>query len=179
LFCHLYLPQRYFLKAGYTDTYIKVLNSFLTQVHTQEHLESAPPILTLIHDLETKFWGPTKELRGSDSDNEESNAGILNTPFLDYSPVAIAVTLQHLKKTTGSAIQTNWFLVLDGRALEDETAVIVNVEEGENAEGDMVRQVRVEWKTASRYLAAASIAHPGIDELIEIAEGKEDGVLRD
>ena len=69
--------------------------------------------------------------------------------------------------------------MLDGRALEDETAVIVNVEEGENAEGDMVRQVRVEWKTASRYLAAASIAHPGIDELIEIAEGKEDGVLRD
>ena len=130
-------------------------------------------ILTLIHDLQTKFWGPTKELRGSDSDNEESNAGILNTPFLDYSPIAIAATLQHLKKTTGSAIHTNWFLVLDERAMEDETALIVNVEQ------EVVRQVRVEWKTASRYLAAASISHPGIDELREIAEGKEDGVLRD
>jgi len=57
--------------------------------------------------------------------------------------------------------------------MEDETALIVNVEQQE------VRQVRVEWKTASRYLAAASISHPSIDELIEIAEGKEDGVLRD
>jgi len=152
----------------------KTINDFLTQVHAQEHLESAPPILTLIHDLKTRFWGPTKELRElNNTDNEESNAGILNTPFLDYSPVAIAAALQYLKKTTDSAIQTDWFLVLDERAMEDETAVIVNVE------GKEVRQVKVEWKTASRCLAAASIAHPGIDELREIAEGNEDGVLRD
>lgn len=168
-------------KQVYTDADIKVVNDFLTQVQQQENEEGAVSSLTLIHDLGTKFWGPTKELRELDNtDGEESNvAAVLNTPFPDYSPVAIATTLQHLKKTTHSAIQTDWFLVLDGRAMEDETAVIVNVEGGEDAEGIMVRQVRVEWKTANRYMAAASIAHPGIDESREIAEGNKNGVLRD
>ncbi|KAH0291967.1 hypothetical protein M436DRAFT_58594 [Aureobasidium namibiae CBS 147.97] len=155
---------------------ISVLNTFLNQVHTQEDEEGAVPTLTLIHDLQTRFWGPTKELRepdNNDNDNKESNAGILDTPFLNLSPVAIVATLQHLTRTTDSAIQTDWFLVLDARSMEDHTAVIVSVEQEE------VRQVRVEWKTASRYLAAASTSHPGIDELIEIAEGNEDGVLRD
>lgn len=83
-----------------------------------------------------------------------------------------------MKKTTGSKIQTDWFLVLDERSAEDGTAVIVNVEEGDGGD-EQVREVRVEWKVSSRYLAAASICHPGIDELKEIAEGETDGVLRD
>ena len=82
-----------------------------------------------------------------------------------------------MKNKTGSKIYTNWFLILDSRSHRDETAVMMNVEgQGEERR---VREVRVDWKTASRYLAAASIAHPGIDELKEIAQGMEDGVLRD
>lgn len=99
--------------------------------------------------------------------------GICKAHSLALTIPAIARTLQKMKKSTRSKIATNWFLVLDARSAEDETAVMVNFEEGE------VREVRVEWKVSSRYLAAASISHPGIEELREIAEGKEDGVLRD
>jgi hypothetical protein len=91
--------------------------------------------------------------------------------------------LQQMKKTTGSAINTHWFLVLDHRSEEDDTAVIVNVDGGEVSEGGavsegvVVREVRVAFPVASQYLAAASISHPGIDELIEIVEDEGSGVL--
>ena len=42
-----------------------------------------------------------------------------------------------------------------------------------------MKSVRVEYATSSRYLSAASGAHPPLDELIEIAGDAEDGVLRD
>lgn len=173
------------LRNGHTHISLQVINSFLTQVHEQEQEEGATPILTVIHDLETTLWGPTKELREIDNDDgEESNAAVvLNTPFPHFSPVAIAQTLQEMKKKMGSKIYTNWFLVLDGRGSGDESAVMINVEgevgQAREVEEREVREVRVEWKTASRYLAAASIAHPGIDELKEIAQGMADGVLRD
>jgi hypothetical protein len=63
---------------------------------------------------------------------------------------------------------------LDERSRRDDTAVIVNVDKDA-----AVRQVRVAFPVASRYLAAASIAHPGIDELIEIVEDEGSGVLWD
>lgn len=85
--------------------------------------------------------------------------------------------LQQMKKTTGSAINTHWFLVLNHRSEGDDTAVIVNVDEGGVSEGAAVRQVRVAFGVSSQYLAAASIAHPGIDELIEFVENEGSGVL--
>jgi hypothetical protein len=133
----------------------------------QEREEGAIPILTLIHDLSTRFWGPTKELR----EDKSSSDGILQSPFAGCDGPAIQQKLREMVEATGSAINTHWFLVLDNRAKED-VAVIVNVgEEG-------VRMVQVGGGVASRYLAAARIAHPSIDESIEIAEDG-DGVLRD
>jgi hypothetical protein len=57
--------------------------------------------------------------------------------------------------------------------VEDETAVIVNVDEGE------VRNVRVRFAVASRYLAAVSVAHPSINELMEIVEEEGGRVIDD
>jgi hypothetical protein len=74
---------------------------------------------------------------------------------------------------TNSPLNTSWFLVLDDRSEKDSTAVIVHVEDG------VVRKVRVAYAVSSRYLSAASIGHPPLDELIEIAEEEGDGVLRD
>lgn len=90
-----------------------------------------------------------------------------------------------MKENTGSTIATHWFLVLDERSAETESAVMVNVESshgGEHALRSGVRSLRVEYATSSRYLAAASIVHPSIGELKEIVDGdpeKYRGILRD
>jgi hypothetical protein len=99
---------------------------------------------------------------------------IFQSPFTDCDASTIQQKLEDMKKTNNSAINTHWFLVLDHRSRRDDTAVIVNVDEK-----GAVRQVRVAFAVASQYLAAASVAHPGIDELIEIVEDEGSGVLWD
>lgn len=136
----------------------------------QEHKENATPVLSLIHDLSAPSSGPTKELLSTDNSGEE---GVLQSPFADCDFVIIQQQLQQMVKTTGSSLTTDWFLVLDAQSEETFTAVIVNVGEG------VVREVRVAYAMASRYLSAASISHPSIDEMIEIAKEEGDGVLRD
>ena len=74
---------------------------------------------------------------------------------------------------TGSKLITDWFLVLDKESVETSTAVIVRIDEGE------VLSARVAYPVSSRYLSAASVAHPPLDELIEIANEESDGVIRD
>jgi hypothetical protein len=98
------------------------------------------------------------------SNSEDNNDGILQTPFLNSSFPTIQQKLNQMGTSTHSAINTHWFLVLDKRSVEDETTVIVNVDEGE------VRNVRVRFAVASRYLAAVRVAHSSINELMEIAE---------
>jgi hypothetical protein len=99
---------------------------------------------------------------------------IFQSPFTDCDASTIQQKLEDMKKTNNSAINTHWFLVLDHRSRRDDTAVIVNVD----VEGG-VREVRVAFPVASQYLAAASIAHPGIDELREIVEDEGSGILWD
>jgi hypothetical protein len=137
-------------------------------VHHQENEESTIPILTLVHDLEARLWGPTEQLVETDDSD-----GILHSPFVGCDLSTIQHILQRMIHTTKSPLNTSWFLVLDDRSEKDSTAVIVHVEEGG------VRQVRVAYAVSSRYLSAASIGHPPLDELIEIAEEEDDGVLRD
>lgn len=144
---------------------MKEINHFFAQVHQQEHEEAAVPILTLVDNLETRLWGPTKELRGDDV--------MLQSPFTGFDLFHIQQVLQHMKNTTNSPLKTAWFLVLDGQSEQGSTAVIVNVED------QSVRSVRVPYPVASRYLSAASVGHPPIDELIEIAYEEGGGILRD
>lgn len=90
-----------------------------------------------------------------------------------------------LKEVTGSRLRTDWFLVLDDRSVETNSAVMVNVESKVAKyalRSDSVRSLRVEYATSSSYLAAASVAHPLIDELQEIVDsnpGKFGGILTD
>lgn len=133
--------------------------------------------LTLVHDLEVHLWGPTERLQGEDPST------VLQSPFdgLDYPQ--ITDKLVQMNEVTGSKLQTDWFLVLDERSVETNSAVMVNVEpHGVHALRSSVRSLRVDYPTSSRYLAAASIAHPPIDELKEIVDGdpeKFKGILRD
>lgn len=119
----------------------------------------------MVHDLNTRLNGTTKDLRSDDK--------ILKSPFsgLDYPEVQRL--LQQMVKNTGSAIDTTWFLVLDEESERTLSGVIVVVE------GDYVRSVRVTYPTTSRDLAAASVAHPGIDEMIELANDKYNGIFQD
>lgn len=78
-----------------------------------------------------------------------------------------------MKETTRSPIQKDWFLVLDDKSEQSSTAVIVNVE------GQSEHSVRVAYPVASRYLSAASVGSPSIDELIEIANEEGGGVVQD
>jgi hypothetical protein len=145
-------------------------------VHHQENEESTIPILTLVHDLEARLWGPTKQLVNTDNDTDTDTTDsdvVLQSPFLDCDFLGIQDRLQRMVHTTDSPLNTSWFLVLDDRSEKDSTAVIVHVEDG------VVRKVRVAYAVSSRYLSAASIGHPPLDELIEIAEEEGDGVLRD
>lgn len=97
---------------------------------------------------------------------------MLQSPFTGSDFFHIQQLLQQMKNTTDSPLKTAWFLVLDGQSEQGSTAVIVNVED------QSVRTVRVAYPVASRYLSAASIGHPPIDELIEIANEEGGGVLR-
>ncbi|THW98389.1 hypothetical protein D6D13_10640 [Aureobasidium pullulans] len=144
---------------------IEALNRFLAQVQQQEHAEEAGPILTVVDNLETRLWGPTKELRGDDQ--------VLQSPFVDLEFTRIQQQLRQTVQLTKSPLSTAWFLVLDETSEQTSTAVIVNVgDEG-------VRVVRVAYPVASRYISAASVSHPPIDELIEIADEEGNGVLQD
>jgi hypothetical protein len=78
-----------------------------------------------------------------------------------------------MKRTTRSLLNTEWFLVLDEQSEETSTAVIVNIEDGND------RSVRVAYPVASRYLFAASVGSPWIDGLIEIENEEDGGVLQD
>jgi hypothetical protein len=151
-----------------TDSLIlQAINHFFANVQQQEHEESATPMLTLVHDLETRLWGPTKELRGDDKDR------VLQSPFAGSDLSHVQQLLQQTKNTTGSPLNTEWFLVLDEQSEQTSTAAIVNIEDGN------VHSVRVAYHVASRYLSAASVGSPSIDELIEIANEEGGGVLQD
>jgi hypothetical protein len=121
-----------------------------------------------VDNLETRLWGPTKELQ-SDSNSDT----VLQSPFADSAYSRIQQQLQQTVATTRSPLDTQWFLVLDGESERTSTAVIVRVDE----DGDVL-SVRVAYPVASRYLAAASIGHPPLEELIESVEG-EGGVIYD
>jgi hypothetical protein len=119
-----------------------------------------------VDNLEMRLWGPTKELR-SDGDT------VLQSPFADSSPSRIQQLLQQTVNTTRSPLNTQWFMVLDAESEQTSSAVIVRVDEDGS-----VRSLRVAYSVASRYLAAASVGHPPLDELIEIGGG-EGGVIHD
>ena len=77
-------------------------------------------------------------------------------------------------------LHTDWFLVLDGESDKTSTAVIVRAEDDANeGNGLSVTSARVAYGPASRYLSAAGIGHPPLDELIEVARDSGDGVVRD
>lgn len=162
--------------------YRQAINDFLAQVWKaeEETLNGQYPTthrFTVIHDLETKFWGATQELRG-----EEPNT-ILQSPFTNLSFPEIKNQLIQLNETIGSSLATNWFLVLDERSVETNSGVMVNVGSRSNhALRSNVRSLRVDYPTSSRDLAAVSIAHPSIDELKEVVDGNPEkfrGILRD
>lgn len=131
----------------------------------------------MVHDLETRFWGATKKLQGEDPGT------ILQSPFTRMDYPQVRDRLVQMKEATGSIVATDWFLVLDERSEQTRSAIMVHVEShGNHALRSGVRSLRVDYPTSSRYLAAASIAHPPIDELKEIVDGspgKFHGILRD
>jgi hypothetical protein len=97
---------------------------------------------------------------------------VLQSPFAGSDFHDIQQLLQQTKDSTRSPLKTKWFLLLDEQFEQISTAVIVNIEEG------VVRSVRVAYPVASRYLSAASVGNPPIDELIEIANEEGGGVLQ-
>ncbi|KAL2034583.1 hypothetical protein VTO58DRAFT_105297 [Aureobasidium pullulans] len=144
---------------------IEAINQFLVEVHQKEQEERSIPIFTVVHDLKTRLNGTTKEIRSDDK--------ILKSPFVGLDYHEVQRLLQQMVKNTGSKIDTKWFLVLDDESEHTSSGMIVVVE------GEYVRSVRVNYPTTSRDLAAASVAHPGIDEMIELANDKCSGILQD
>lgn len=108
-----------------------------------------------------------KELRGDDTDT------VLRSPFAGSDFSRIQQLIQQTKRATCSPLKPEWFLVLDEQSEETSTAVIVNIGDGNAC------SVRVAYPVASRYLSAASVGSPSIDELIEIANEEGGGVLQD
>ncbi|CAD0019620.1 unnamed protein product [Aureobasidium pullulans] len=147
------------------DLKIEAINQFLVEVHQKEQEERSISIFTVVHDLKTRLNGTTKELRSDDK--------ILKSPFAGLDYPEVQSFLQQMVKDTGSKIDTEWFLVLDDESERTSSGVIVVVE------SEYVRSVRVTYPTTSRYLAATSVAHPGIDEMIELASDNYNGILQD
>lgn len=122
-------------------------------------------MLVLVHRLDFDLWGLTKGLQGNDE--------ILETPFDGCTLLNVHQKLQDMVATTGSKLHTDWFLVLDERSAQTSTAVIVRVEDGD------VLSARVAYPVSSRYLSAASIGHPPLEGLIEIANEGTGGIIQD
>jgi hypothetical protein len=120
-----------------------------------------------VHDLETRVWSPTKEVR--------SDQTRIRSPFVDCDYPRIRAILHEMNTPR---LQTDWYLVLDGESERTSTAVMVNAESDEEG-GLRVRSARVAYGVASRYLSAISIGHPPLSELVEVAKEQGDGVVRD
>ncbi|THX27833.1 hypothetical protein D6D12_05195 [Aureobasidium pullulans] len=145
---------------------LQAINNFLERVKCQDDKERLPHTLTLILDLGMTYSGASAELRGEDPSTS------VRGPFLGMGYFRIHEVLKEMIEHTGSdLLESDWFLVLDERSDETQSAVMVNV-------GDLgVRSLRVDYPVSARYLAAAAIANPPIDELAEtVGEG---GILRD
>ena len=120
-----------------------------------------------MHDLETRVWSPTKEIR--------SDQTRFRSPFVDCDYPRIKAILQEMNTPR---LQADWYLVLDGASEKTSTAVMVNSESDEE-DGLRVQSARVAYGVASRYLSAASTGHPPLHELIGVAKEEGDGVVRD
>jgi hypothetical protein len=54
------------MEVGHDRRVSQAVNRFFAKVSQREQEEAAIPLLTLVHNLETRLWGPTKELRSDD-----------------------------------------------------------------------------------------------------------------
>ncbi|KAG9681409.1 hypothetical protein KCU95_g17854, partial [Aureobasidium melanogenum] len=149
-----------------SDLTLQATNNFLEQVKRQDDKERLPHTLTLILDLEMTYTGATAELRGEDPST------VIRGPFFDMEYASIQEVLKDVIEHTGSdRLESDWFLVLDERSEDTQSAVMVNV-------GDLgVRSLRVGYPVSARYLAAAAMANPPLDELAETVD--KGGILRD
>jgi hypothetical protein len=130
-----------------------------------------PHGLVVIHDLVCHFDGPTDSLETTAKKSNPDSDPVLESPFLNMSYSQIKSTLEEVVNTTESKLQTDWFLVLDDRSEETQSAVMVNT-------GDMgVRSLRAEYSVSWKYLSAVIVAHPPIDELAQ--DVGWDGIVTD
>ena len=99
---------------------MQAINDFFAEVQQQELEEAATPVLTLVQNLETQLWGPTKELRSADTDR------VLQSPFASLGFFRIQQLLHQTNNITRSPLKTEWFLALDEQSEKTSTAVTVN-----------------------------------------------------
>ncbi|KAG9690922.1 hypothetical protein KCU95_g8515, partial [Aureobasidium melanogenum] len=157
--------MEYFPVCCTTNTPVKDINRFLAEAQRQDLEVGFDNSLTLVHSLDVQLVGPTKELRGNDE--------TLQSPFDGCTFLEIHQKLKDMVAATDSPLNTEWFLVLDEESAQTSTAVIVSIED----DGD-VQSVRAEYTECSTCISAASVAHPSLDEMIEIANEYGDGVIR-
>jgi hypothetical protein len=151
----------------------QAINTYLSLVHAHDDSTSwdCPHTLNIIHDLKCTFDGPTSHLESSSPTS--SRDPILQTPFLNKPYPQIKTLLDNIVEKTNSKLDTECFLVLDDQSEATQTAVMVNVDRTSNE----VQSLRVEYAISARDLAAASVAHPDLEEMAEHAGGW-DGVSR-
>jgi len=93
--------------------------------------------------------------------------------FRGKSPQECFSLLKQLRAKTGSTVHPPTFAILDEQSLQDDTVILVDMDDDEQAVS-----ARCEFKIACAKLNGYFIGDSGIEEDIEEAEEYGDGVLR-
>ena len=125
----------------------------------------------VIDSLDKKYTNPTLQLEGQ---------GLLESPFVEdeelHNPSAICGVLRNLCRQ-GSDIGYSQFVVLDAEMADrDYVLMCHSIHASEGEEEISVRTVKVGLEILDTTMLALSGCHPGIDEVLEYAEGCEDGI---
>lgn len=113
---------------------------------------------------------------GDMEDEQHRTVTSPDSPFKGKSPAECHQMLCQLRRD-GSDVDYCSFVIVDERALTDETVLLV-VAPGEGEEGE-VQTVRAAFEIAHWRLSGYSMAMMDMGEDRAVAEGTEDGVLRD
>lgn len=125
--------------------------------------------------------------------DEDENVVFVDSPFKEYvnndvleantqsSPLAFRgsnpqecfLLLMKIRAETDSMVHPSIFAILDEQSLQDDTAVLVGMDDNER-----VRSVRREFKIACAKLNGYFVGDSGINEDAEEAEEEGNGVLR-
>lgn len=132
------------------------------ELNEQEEVEGT---YLLVDSIADDYEGFSKRpaMQGSSADS----------PFIGKSPRECEALLQELNSNSRLQIETDFFIILDERSGQDESALLVVVMDTD------ILTVRMVFETAMMVLACYDTGHRSIEDDQQEAQLQDDGILRE